>query len=119
MADAGQTTGNEPSAGRGRLAQLIATRGGTAAPEAPFVIEHREALIARVDGIETAVNRLKMPLAYADQFYVLREHIGFVRDRLTHGGDHPVEEARPSVQAESPQDLAAPDEPSTTTHHAA
>jgi CDGSH-type Zn-finger protein/truncated hemoglobin YjbI len=32
-------------AGRGRLAQLIATRGGTAAPEAPFVIEHREALI--------------------------------------------------------------------------
>ena len=26
-----------------------------------------------------------MPLAYADQFYVLREHIGFVRQRLTHG----------------------------------
>jgi hypothetical protein len=24
-----------------------------------------------------------MPLAYADQFYVLREHIGFVRARLT------------------------------------
>jgi CDGSH-type Zn-finger protein/truncated hemoglobin YjbI len=32
-------------AGRGKLAQLIATRGGKAAPEAPFVIEHREALI--------------------------------------------------------------------------
>jgi CDGSH-type Zn-finger protein/truncated hemoglobin YjbI len=31
--------------GRGRLAQVIATRGGQAAPEAPFVIEHREALI--------------------------------------------------------------------------
>src|ERR1035438_10055220 len=30
---------------RGRLAQVIATRGGLAAPEAPFVIEHREALI--------------------------------------------------------------------------
>ncbi len=29
----------------GRLAQVIATRGGTAPPEAPFVIEHREALI--------------------------------------------------------------------------
>ena len=29
----------------GRLAQVIATRGGKAAPEAPFVIEHREALI--------------------------------------------------------------------------
>jgi CDGSH-type Zn-finger protein/truncated hemoglobin YjbI len=32
-------------AGLGRLAQLIATRGGLAAPETPFVIEHREALI--------------------------------------------------------------------------
>src|SRR6516162_1442974 len=32
-------------AGRGRLAQVIATRGGQAAPQAPFVIEHREALI--------------------------------------------------------------------------
>ncbi len=30
---------------RGRLAQMIATRGGLAPPEAPFVIEHREALI--------------------------------------------------------------------------
>src|SRR5712672_2027762 len=29
----------------GPLAQVIATRGGVAAPEAPFVIEHREALI--------------------------------------------------------------------------
>jgi CDGSH-type Zn-finger protein/truncated hemoglobin YjbI len=31
--------------GRGRLAQVIATRGCLAPPEAPFVIEHREALI--------------------------------------------------------------------------
>ena len=43
----------------------------------------REALIDRVDAIENAVNRMKMPLAFADQFYVLREHIGFVRQRLT------------------------------------
>lgn len=34
-----------PRAAQGRLARLLATRGGTAAPEAPFVIEHREALI--------------------------------------------------------------------------
>src|SRR5919197_1619152 len=34
-----------PGAGRGRLAELLATRGGRAEPEAPFVIEHREALI--------------------------------------------------------------------------
>jgi hypothetical protein len=43
----------------------------------------REALIVRLDKIEESVNGLKMPLAYADQFYVLREHIGFVRARLT------------------------------------
>jgi hypothetical protein len=33
------------TAGRGRLAEFIASRGGLAPPEAPFVIEHREALI--------------------------------------------------------------------------
>ncbi len=32
-------------AGQGRLAEMLAARGGKAAPEAPFVIEHREALI--------------------------------------------------------------------------
>ena len=31
--------------GQGRLAEVLASRGGRAAPEAPFVIEHREALI--------------------------------------------------------------------------
>src|SRR6201997_1763170 len=31
--------------GQGRLAEVLASRGGLAAPEAPFVIEHREALI--------------------------------------------------------------------------
>lgn len=35
----------EPEAGHGPLAEVIATRGGQAAPEAPFVIEHREALL--------------------------------------------------------------------------
>jgi len=37
--------GTAAAGGAGRLAQVIATRGGKAAPEAPFVIEHREALI--------------------------------------------------------------------------
>jgi hypothetical protein len=32
------------AAGQGRLAEMLAARGGTAAPEAPFVIEHREAI---------------------------------------------------------------------------
>src|SRR5215470_6828559 len=39
------SAGQESSAGQGRLAEVIATRGGLAAAEAPFVIEHREALI--------------------------------------------------------------------------
>ncbi|GAB2510553.1 ferritin-like domain-containing protein [Nocardia heshunensis] len=34
-----------PLTGRGALARTLAARGGLAAPEAPFVIEHREALI--------------------------------------------------------------------------
>ena len=38
-------TAKAPVTERGRLAQVIATRGGLAPPEAPFVIEHREALI--------------------------------------------------------------------------
>lgn len=41
----GQEPPGQPIAGTGRLAQVIATRGGLAPPEAPFVIEHREALI--------------------------------------------------------------------------
>jgi Ferritin-like len=40
-----EVTGSGAAAGRGRLAEVIASRGGKAAPEAPFVIEHREALI--------------------------------------------------------------------------
>jgi len=47
----------------------------------------RASLLQRLDTIEDSVNGLKMPLAYADQFYVLREHIGFVRARLTQSRD--------------------------------
>ncbi len=48
--DNAATTGQRPGApspvmGQGRLARLLETRGGRAAAEAPFVIEHREALI--------------------------------------------------------------------------
>lgn len=44
--------------------------------------EEQADLLQRLDRIEEGVNRMKMPLAFADQFYVLREHIGFVRTRL-------------------------------------
>ena len=40
-----EMSGSVARAGRGRLAEVLALRGGEAAPEAPFVIEHREALI--------------------------------------------------------------------------
>ncbi|CAB3783273.1 TAXI family TRAP transporter solute-binding subunit [Paraburkholderia fynbosensis] len=61
--------------------------GSLIAIERSALSEHsaaeRASLIERLDAIEESVNGLKMPLAYADQFYVLREHIGFVRQRLT------------------------------------
>lgn len=43
--------------------------------------EEREETLKRLDEIETQVNRMKVPLSYADQFYVLRDHISFVRQR--------------------------------------
>ena len=45
--------------------------------------DRREEMLKRLDDIEKGVNTMKMPVAFADQFYVLREHIRFVRDRLT------------------------------------
>jgi hypothetical protein len=45
--------------------------------------EDRAGLLGRLDGIERRAEALKLPVAYADQFYVLREHIGLVRRRLT------------------------------------
>lgn len=40
-------------------------------------------ILKRIDAIEAAVNSAKMPVSFADQVYVLRQHIIFVRDRLT------------------------------------
>jgi TRAP-type uncharacterized transport system substrate-binding protein len=44
--------------------------------------EDRSALLARLDAIQERADTLKLPLGFADQFYVLREHIAFVRERL-------------------------------------
>jgi hypothetical protein len=44
--------------------------------------DRRKALFQELDEIEESLNNLRMPLAYADEFYVLREHVGFVRSRL-------------------------------------
>jgi TRAP-type uncharacterized transport system substrate-binding protein len=70
----------------------------------------REALVRRLDSIEESVNGLKMPLAYADQFYVLREHIGFVRERLIQGRETTRAQARAAAHAPAAAH-AAPDVP--------
>lgn len=41
-----------------------------------------EKIKQNLDEIELAVNALSMPLAYADQLYVLREHISMVKQRF-------------------------------------
>jgi hypothetical protein len=41
------------------------------------------ALLGQLEEIETAVNSLQLPLAFADQLYVLREHIAMVRARFS------------------------------------
>src|SRR6201993_1663664 len=45
MTESAAKAGAGHGAGGGRLAEVLRSRGGKAAPEAPFVIEHREALI--------------------------------------------------------------------------
>ncbi|MEM5326614.1 TAXI family TRAP transporter solute-binding subunit [Paraburkholderia sp. JHI2823] len=50
--------------------------------------EQRRALLEELDEIERSLNTLRMPLAYADAFYVLREHVGFVRMHLSASPSH-------------------------------
>jgi NMT1 family protein len=40
---------------------------------------HRDHFLRRLDDIEQAVNTMKVPASFADQFYGLRQHIEFVR----------------------------------------
>ncbi|MGF6776290.1 TAXI family TRAP transporter solute-binding subunit [Paraburkholderia sp. GAS334] len=75
----------------------------------------KKALMARLDAIEDAVNGLKMPLAYADQFYVLREHIGFVRSRLDHPHETPGEEPAAAAHSAARDDAHA--KPDDSPHH--
>jgi len=42
----------------------------------------RDELLARLDEIESAVNRITVPAAFGDIFYGLRGHIDFVRQNL-------------------------------------
>jgi len=49
---------------------------------AQLASDKQKALLERLDNIEEAVNRMKVPASFADQFYDLRVHIRFVRARL-------------------------------------
>jgi len=51
----------------------------------PVNPEQREALVRRLNEIEKAVIAVKMPGAFADQIYILRQHISFVRAQLVPG----------------------------------
>jgi TRAP-type uncharacterized transport system substrate-binding protein len=47
--------------------------------------EHKQEILKQLDEIRDAVNNLRTPVAFADQLFVLREHISGVRNRL--GGE--------------------------------
>ena len=49
-------------------------------------VTHR--LLERLDQLESRVERLTVPLSYADELYALRGHIRMVRDRIR-GAAHP------------------------------
>jgi len=44
--------------------------------------EQKLEILGRLDRVEQAVNRIKMPLPFADQLFVLRSHVKMVRDRV-------------------------------------
>jgi TRAP-type uncharacterized transport system substrate-binding protein len=52
--------------------------------------ERRKELAVRLDEIEAAVNKMRVPASFADQFYGLRGHITFVREQLLAQAQAPV-----------------------------
>jgi TRAP transporter TAXI family solute receptor len=50
---------------------------------APMTAEERTALLAKLDDVEKSTITGKIPGSFADETYLLRQHIKFVRDRLT------------------------------------
>ena len=62
---------------------LLALEGELAANPIPG---NRAEVLVRLDAIEAAVKKMKVPASFADQFYGLRGHIDFVRSRLAGHG---------------------------------
>ena len=58
---------------------LLVLERDMAAPSTP---ENRAKLLSRLDHIEKAVNKMRVPASFANQFYGLRGDIGFVRAKL-------------------------------------
>src|SRR5215207_6079521 len=79
MADA---TVPPSAAGSGRLAELLATRGGQAAPEAPFVIEHREALVYMLSEAAELEHGIMCQYLFAAFSLKQREDEGLSSDEL-------------------------------------
>lgn len=50
--------------------------------DSPEIKNQNEELLRKLEEIERAVNKMKVPISFAEQFYVLRGHIDFVRTRL-------------------------------------
>jgi hypothetical protein len=63
-----------------RYGQLMALERETQQLQDP---EQARKILERVDVIDRAVIDLKLPASFADEAYVLRQHIDFVRDRLS------------------------------------
>ena len=62
-----------------RYGQLMAVERAMLSQAVP---EQQEELLKRVDEIEKAVIGVRIPSSFADEVYVLRAHVHFVRDRL-------------------------------------
>jgi Ferritin-like len=75
-------TGSVATAGRGGLAEVIALRGGKAAPEAPFVIEHREALIYMLYEAAELEHGIMCQYLFATFSLKQREDEGLTADEL-------------------------------------
>jgi TRAP transporter TAXI family solute receptor len=58
----------------------------------------REEWLKEIDTLESRVNRIRTPLAYANQLYILREHIGLVRRSMQRTGEPAVALAAPPVE---------------------
>jgi len=65
-----------------RYGQLMAVERAMLSQAEP---EQQEELLKRVDEIEKSVISVKIPSSFADELYVLRSHINFVRNRLKSG----------------------------------